>query len=208
LIVAAVAASACGGARPGRTSPADPFASIPIAALPTPALAGDPTLLLTVGALIVGDSASALPELEARRTALLGAAYAALDTVLRRDAREIRWLGLDEQERAARRSPTLNLSPERLPTAYLVGERVEVVPDPMRAELRTLAGLTGCRLAVAPAAARIAGSAGAYVATYVLAVVDTRIGRVVWRGRVVGPAAATPEAAFAAAAGTALATLH
>ena len=82
------------------------------------------------------------------------------------------------------------------------------MPDPLWAELRTLAGLTGARMAVAPAAARITGRPGAYIVSYVLVVVDTRVGQVVWRSRSTGSPAATPEAAFASAASAAVVPLH
>jgi hypothetical protein len=189
-------------------APEDPIGSVPVAPLPTAVFAGSPTLLLTVGGLIIGDSASPLPELEARRTALLEAAYAALDTALRRDARDTHWMGLEEQRRAARRAPTLNLEPDRFNTVYLVGRKVEAMTDPLWAEVRTLAGLTGARMVVAPAAAKLSGRMGAYVASYVLVVADTRVGQVVWRSRVTGSPAGTPEAAFASAASTAILALH
>jgi hypothetical protein len=86
----------------------------------------------------------------------------------------------------------------------LVGRRVEGVPEPLWSELRQLAGLAGARLAVAPAAAKLTGGAGAYLASYLFVVVDVRLGRVVWRGRAQGAAAATPEAAFLRAASTAI----
>lgn len=205
MIVTAAFALGCGGGRSGRSTPEDPFSTVQVAPLPTGSLAGSPTLLLAVGGLIVGDSASRLPDLEPRRTALLEAAYAALDSALRRDAREVQWMGLEEQRRVARRSPTLNLSPDRLPTAYLVRRGEQGIPDPLWAELRTLAALAGARLAVAPAAAKLAGTPGAYVASYLLVVVDTRVGQVIWRGRAVGVSAATPEAALRSAAGTVVA---
>lgn len=203
----AISMAGCGGRSSARVAPEDPIGSVPVAPLPTAGFAGSPTLLLTVGGLIIGDSASPLPDLEARRTALLEAAYTALDTALR-DARDVHWIGLGEQRRVARRAPTLNLEPDRLTTAYLVGRKVQAVPDPLWAGLRTLAGLTGARLAVAPAAARITGRPGAYVVSYVLVVVDTRVGQVVWRSRSTGSPAATPEAAFASAALAALVPLH
>ncbi|OGT96719.1 MAG: hypothetical protein A3I79_00060 [Gemmatimonadetes bacterium RIFCSPLOWO2_02_FULL_71_11] len=204
----AVTMAGCGGRSSARVAPEDPIGSVPVAPLPTAGFAGGPTLLLTVGGLIIGDSASPLPDLEARRTALLEAAYTALDTALRRDARDVHWMGLGEQRRVARRAPTLTLEPDRLTTAYLVGRTVQGVPDPLWAELRTLAGLTGARMAVAPAAARITGRPGAYIVSYVLVVVDTRVGQVVWRSRSTGSPAATPEAAFASAALAALVPLH
>jgi hypothetical protein len=164
---------------------------------------------LTVGGLFVGDSGSGLPDLEPRRTALLDAANAALDTALRRDGRDVHWMGLEEQRGAVRRNPTLGLEPERFATAYLFEPGVDRIPDPLWAQVRTLAAITGARFAVVPAAARLAGRPGSVSAAYVLVVADARTGRVLWRGRAQGRPAATAEAALAVAAGTVIATpLH
>jgi len=198
LTVAVLTASGCGGQRPAAVVPRDPIGSVGVSPLPVGSLAGSNALLLTIGGLVVGDSVAAL---EARHTELLDAANAALDTALRRDAREVTWQGLPEQRRAMRRSPTLNVDPDRLPTEYLIGTRVETVPDPLWSEVRTLSAMMGARYAIVPAAVRIAGAAGAYRASYVLVAVDARTGQVVWRGRTDGAAAASPEAALARAAG-------
>jgi hypothetical protein len=191
--------SACSRPTPD-VAPNDPFASISAAPLPLASLSGANTLLLTVGALVFTDSAAGLG---AERTSLLEAANAALDTALRRDAREVTWQGLPEQRRAVRRNPTMGVDPDRLPTAELVGSRVDAVPDPLWSQLRTLSALTGARYAVVPAAVQISGRPGAYAASYVLVAVDARTGQVAWRGRSTGRAAATPQAALALAAAAA-----
>lgn len=196
--------TACGGRSQGSVRPEDPFAAIPVAPLPIASLAGSSALLLAVGGVVVGDSANPLPDLVARRLALLEAANAAIDTALRRDAHEVTWVGLDEQRRAMRRSPTLGVDPDRLPTAFLAGPRVDRVPEPLWSSMRTLQAVTGARMAIVPAAARIAGRPGALVAELVFVGVDPRAGQVVWRGRVVGSPALTAEAALASAAGSAV----
>jgi hypothetical protein len=161
--------------------------------------------LLAVGSLVLGDSAvGSDPALAGRRSALLDAANAALDSALRQQARDVAWVGLAEQRRAMRRAPSLRVDPDRLPTVYLAPRRVESVPEPLWSQLRALAAITGARLAVVPAVVRIEGSAGQLGAMYLLAVADSRTGLVVWRGRVVGSRAASAEAALASAAGAVL----
>lgn len=194
----------CGGRSSARVSPEDPFATIPVAPLPVASLAGSSALLMVVGGIVVGDSANPLAELGARRLELVETANATLDTALRRDAREVSWMGLAEQRRAARRSPTLGVDPDRLPTAFLVGPGVQRVPEPLWSGIRTLVAMTGARMAIVPAAARISGHPGALTAEYVLVVVDARIGEVLWRGRAVGASSLTVEAALASAAGAAV----
>lgn len=163
---------------------------------------------MAVGGIVVGDSSDRLAEIDARRLALIEVANAVLDTALRRDAREVSWMGLPEQRRAARRSPTLGVDPDRLPTGYLAGPRVQRVPEPLWSGIRTLVAMTGARMAIVPAVVRITGHPGALTAEYVLVVVDARIGEVLWRGRVVGVARSTAEAALARAAGAAVGGMH
>lgn len=203
VVALVLALSACGGPKP--TVPESPFTQVPPSPLPLGALSGAKVLLLTAGGIVAGDSAQPLPALEARRSALLTASYAALDTALRRDAREVDWMGLDEQERAARRNPTLNIQPARFNTTALFPVQVERVPDPLWGQIRTIAAVTGARYIVAPAGVRFLGTPAALSATYVLVMADARTGAVVWRGRLDGAPQATAEAALASAAGTAVA---
>ncbi|HWO87931.1 MAG TPA: hypothetical protein VNL98_02145 [Gemmatimonadales bacterium] len=206
LLLALIAGAGCRSGQQG-AAPEDPFVATAIAPIPVGSLAGSSALLMTVGAVLVSDSQAALRDLEPRRTVLLEAANAQLDSALRRDAREVRWMGLAEQRRAARQSPALGLDPDRVATSYIVSPRLAQVPDPLWSQLRSLAALTGARYAIVPPAVRFTGSPGAVRASYLLAAVDTRTGAVVWRGRLVGSAQASAEAALAAAAATAVAPL-
>jgi hypothetical protein len=115
-------------------------------------------------------------------------------------------MGLDEQRRIARRNPTLGLEPDNFATQYLFGSRVERIPDPLWAQVRSLAAMTSARYVVVPAAVRIAGAPGALTATYVMVLADARSGSVLARTRAVGRAAATPEAALTLAAGAVVLT--
>ena len=206
ITAAILAASALiGCARsPRPTTPEDPFRAIGIAPLPASALAGNSVLLLPVGALVLTDSASRDAGLVARRFALRALAGSVLDSTLRQRAPGVTWLGLAEQRRALRLAPALGIEPERLETGYLVDPKVETLADPLWAQLRTLAGMTSTRTALAPAAVRLDRRASGYAAEYVLVLVDCREGEVLGRGRVPGPAEATPEAALAAAAAAAV----
>jgi hypothetical protein len=177
----------------------DPFEGIEVGQLPVGSLSGTNVLILVAGGVVLGDSTGTLPQLETERNAILDIANHALDTALRRDARDVNWMGLEEQRRAARRNPTLGLNPERLPTAYTAPASVERIPDPLWAQVRTLSAVTGARYAVIPAAVRVTGRDSAYVGEYVLVGADTRSGGVVFRARVLGRPAPTLRAAFAAA---------
>jgi len=181
-------------------TPQDPFKAIGIAPLPVEALAGTSVLILPVGALVLSDSAAQDPDLVARRFALASQAGAALDSAFRRGAPSVKWLGLAEQRRALRMAPALGIDPSRLETGYLIDPHQDAMADPLWGELRELTALVDARTAVAPAGVRIDRVGAGYVAEYVLVMVDPRSGRVLGRGRMVGPVAATPEAALTSGA--------
>ena len=199
-----LALAACGGRKPSHTAPIDPFTAVAAGQLPVGTLGGTNVLLLAGGGVVVGDSAQPLPDLETRRSALLESANALLDSAVRRDGREVNWMGLEEQRRAARRNPTLGLEPDRFATSYLIGARMDKVPDPLFAQLRSMAAMTNARFAVVPAGVRITGTAGAYTASYILVVADARTGKIMLRIRTTGRPAATAEAALASAAAMAI----
>ncbi len=197
--VALLSVAGCGRSQRSPT-PQDPFQAIGVAPLPVEALAGGSVLILPVGALVLSDSAATNPDLVARRYGLVAAAGAALDSALRRGAPGVTWLGLAEQRRALRMAPALGIEPGRLETDYLLNPRVEAMVDPLWAQLRTLTALTDTRTAVAPAGVRLDRRGGAFLAEYVLVLVDARSGKVLGRGRTMGGLAATPEAALSSAA--------
>lgn len=198
LLVGALLVAACGPRRASQAAPDDPIGALQVAPLPVGSLAGSSALVLVAGTVVFGDSTQGLLP---RRAALLEAANAQLDTALRAGAREVTWHGLAEQRRAMRRNPALRIDPDRLPTSYLIAAPPhEQVPEPLWTDIRMLAALTGARFAVVPVAVRIAGTPVALTATYAIIAVDARTGRIVWRGRMEGRPAATPEAALAGAA--------
>ena len=174
------------------------MSAIGVGQIPTGALAGNSVLLFPVGGVLLGDS---LAELTVRRGDLLDRAIAVVDSAVRRDARGITWTGLAEMHAIIRRSPAVAIAdPASVPTGFLLAERVEVVPDPLWSSLRALAALSGARMALIPVVAKLDGSPGAVRASYVFALIDTRLGQMSWRGRVSGAAAPTAEGALALAA--------
>jgi len=204
IVIISALAGACAGHSTRSTRPEDPFLAIGSAPLPVAALAGGSALLLPVGALVLGDTAALDRALVDRRFSLLAVAGAVLDTAVRRNAPGVKWMGLAEQRRALRMAPALGIEPDRLETAYLIGSRVKSLSDPLWSQLRTLEGMTGARIAVAPAGVKIERQGAGFVATYVLVLADSRTGQLQWRGRTDGAPAATPEAALKSAADAAV----
>jgi hypothetical protein len=94
-------------------------------------------------------------------------------------------VGPAELRRAARRAAGLAPEPDQMGTSFLRADQLIDVPDPLRYQLRTLAGLSGARFVLVPAGLvfRRAPGSAAGVATAELSVVlvDTRVGRVQWR---------------------------
>jgi hypothetical protein len=200
MLVSLVAA-ACSHRPPQPATPADPFANLGVSQIPVSGMAGGGALLFPVGGILFGDS---LSDLVVRRGDLRDRAGAVLDSVLARDAREVTWHNQEAMRRFLRRAPGLATDPTDLSTGFLLDRKVEGIPDPLWSSLRMLGALSGARVAVIPVAVRLEGKTGAVNATYAVAIVDVRIGQLVWRGKLIGPDAATPEAALTAAAAAAV----
>jgi len=79
------------------------------------------------------------------RRAALAKSDSVIGTLLTTRAPEVTWLLPDELRRAARHAPGIAPDPDQMGTAILLrgGGREEIVPDPLRHELRTLAALVG-----------------------------------------------------------------
>lgn len=205
LAVLAVAAG-CRGGRSGGPSPADPFKDLPVRPIPTGLLAGGGgVLLMPVGGLVIAEGTDQAGEIAALAPGLPALATALLDSALRGGAPEVRWVSPEAQRRAVRRAPGFGLDPDRLPAAYLlVDRRMEELPPGLAASLRTLAAITDCRFALAPAAVLLARGPSGFEATFSLALVTARTGQVFWRGRSTGLPGPDVEAALANAARAAL----
>src|SRR5207237_2900965 len=90
------------------------------------------------------------------RRAALARGASVIGPLLTARAPEVTWLLPDELRRAARRAPGIAPDPDQMGTAILLrgGGRQEIVPDPLRHELRTLAALVGAgggRVGLVPA---------------------------------------------------------
>jgi hypothetical protein len=138
------------------------------------------------------------------RRVVLAKSDSIIGTLLQQRAPEVTWVLPDELRRVARRAPGIAPSPDQMGTAILFHQskqEPEMVPDPLRGQLRTLAALVGGgRYALVPAgltfrrtgaSGAAPGSVGAQhaaplphgVATAELTVVlaDVRTGRVGFR---------------------------
>jgi len=116
----------------------------PTAPLPTAGIAAQ-QVGITPLTLIVAEDSLHWQALLGERRAALAKGDSVIGTLLTTRAPEVTWLLPDELRRAARRAPGIAPDPDQMGTAILLrgGGREEIVPDPLRYELRTLAALVG-----------------------------------------------------------------
>ena len=189
--VAAVALAACGGHK-GQTVPE------PTAPLPTAGIAAQQVSVLPL-TLIAAEEQLHWDSLLSERRVALSRGDSVIGTLLRARAPEVTWLLPDELRRVARRAPGIAPNPDQLGSSILLhgsSRDPEMVPDPLRSELRTLSALAGSgggryalipaglvfRRSGGPAGARSATAApGAATAELTVVMVDVRTGRVDFR---------------------------
>jgi hypothetical protein len=170
--------------------PSDAPAPVATAPLPTASLAGQSIALLPLTLVAAEDSLRWNAALADRRLTL-ERADSILVTLLRARAPEVTWVGPDALRHAARRAPGLATDPDQMGTAIMRVPKLEIVPDPLHSQLRTLAALAGvAEYALIPAALiylrphEATGSSirpGVGRAELTLVLADVRTGRVAWR---------------------------
>jgi hypothetical protein len=179
---AAVVIAACGH-KPQSPTPE------PTAPLPTAGVAAQQVSVLPL-TLVAAEDALHWESLLGERRAALARSDSVIGTLLRARAPEVTWVLPDELRRAARRAPGIAPNPDQMGSAILLHrtkQQPEMVPDPLRSELRTLSALAGGgRYALIPAGLvfrRTGGSPDRLTATAELTVVmvDVRTGRVGFR---------------------------
>jgi hypothetical protein len=158
----ATAMLACGGRR-HRQEATPP----PTAPLPTAGLAGQRVSVLPL-TLVAAEDSLHWEHFLANRGAALAQADSVIGTLLMARAPEVTWVLPDELRRATRRAPGIAPVPDQMGTAILRSESIQLVPDPLRSELRTLVALAGTggggggggRYALVPAALVFRRTAG------------------------------------------------
>ena len=124
------------------------------APLPTAGIASQQVGVLPLTLVAAEDSLHWETALGERRVAL-AKSDSIIGTLLKTRAPEVSWLLPDELRRVARRAPGIAPAPDQMGTAILfhpTKQEPEMVADPLRSELRTLAALAGGgRYALVPA---------------------------------------------------------
>jgi hypothetical protein len=187
--IAAWIAAGCGHKPPPQAGAVTPLT----APLPTTGLSGQQVILLPL-TLVAAEDSLHWDAMLANRRATLARADSVVGELLQARAPEVTWVMPSEVRNAARRAPGIATDPEQLGTAVLRVQKLTVVPDPLRGQVRTLAALAGGgggrhvlflvaliyrRAPPGPGAARPAAGTG--LAELALVLADIRTGRIEWR---------------------------
>ncbi|MGH7500051.1 MAG: hypothetical protein ACREL3_14525 [Gemmatimonadales bacterium] len=173
-------------------------AQVPAALVPTESMAGQTVAVVPI-TLVVADPALSADTVYApyrvRRTTLLWADSVIGDALTGR-APEVNWVLPPKLRKMARRAPGLVGDPDQMGQAVMRAPNLKIIPDPLRANLRSLVALTNGRIVMVPAALGFSrDTTGAVRADLSLVLADARSGKVVWRSQAVG-AGDTPGAAL------------
>lgn len=162
----------------------------PTGPLPTATLAGQAVALLPVTLVAAEDSLRWNAALADRRTTL-ERADSILGALLRGRAPEVNWVGPDALRRAARRAPGVATDPDQMGLAIMRAPKLDIVPDPLRSQLRTLAALSDVsEFTLIPAALiylrprpgpGAPSTPGMGRAELTVVIADVRTGQVAWR---------------------------
>ena len=190
--IAACLVAGCGHRPSSQATPATP----PTVPLPTTGLSGQQVILLPLTLVAAEDSLHWESMLGDRRVTL-ARADSVVGALLEARAPEVTWVMPSEVRKAARRAPGLATDPEQLGTAVLRVQKLTLVPDPLRGQVRTLAALAGggggrhvlflVALIYRRAPSGSEGGAvrtaagGTGLAELALVLADIRTGRIEWR---------------------------
>ena len=155
--VVAATVTGCGG----KQHVEEPAPTVP---LPTAGIAAQQVAITPLTLVVAEDSLHWQVLVGERRTSL-ARADSVIGSLLKERAPEVTWLLPDDLRRAARRAPGIAPDPDQMGTSILLrgGGREEMVPDPLRNEMRTLAALVGAgggRFMLVPAGLVYRRSAG------------------------------------------------
>lgn len=165
------------------------------------ALGSQRVMVLPMGAVLVSDGAlrDTLAMRRWRQAAIVPAVDTAFGEALALRAPEVSWILPDETRRMVKRAAGLLPPAERLGQVMLLRNGSKVLPDPLRAHLRTLTAMGGGRYTLIPAGLVLRPDAEVGTqAILTLVVGDPRTGEVLFRTNAYGRGA-TAEAALRAA---------
>lgn len=173
-------AAGCGGSQPAADVPPETNP------LPTAGIAGRKVTIYPL-TLLAADEMLGWEDALTPHASALQRADSLIGAALTERAPEVEWVLPEALRRAARQAPGMLADPDRMGTALLRTKDLEVVPDPLRSQMRNLTGIAGDRYAFVPASLvfrRAPDGTGRAELTAI--VTDVRVGRVAWRSVATG----------------------
>ena len=203
LSLALASAAACGG-RSAETAPSpQKRPEVPARPLNTLTLAGQKVVVLPLTILLIEDSVPG-GALLADRTRGLPWADSLIGAAFTTHSPEVDWVLPPALRKIAKRTQGVTVDPDHMGQAIMRVPKIDVVPDPLRSSLRTMAAIAGAVEAVIPAAASLLHGPGDTVhAELAMVLAYVRTGQVLWRTLATG-SGRTPTLAFNAALQTVL----
>lgn len=175
LLLAALALGGCGSSRPAGAAPER---ALP---LPTAGLSGQKVAVYPLTLVAASEELGWRDRLSPRREAL-DRADSILAAALTERAPEVTWVLPEELRRAAQRGAPMLTDPDQMATALLRSPEVNIVPDPLRSQMRALTAVAGDRYALVPASLVFFPDSGAGGrAAFTVVLVDVRTGVIGWR---------------------------
>ncbi|MEO8452472.1 MAG: hypothetical protein ABI647_21950 [Gemmatimonadota bacterium] len=149
--------------------------------LSTSSLSGQSVVVLPI-TIVVAEPGLKTGALPSGHSALVAWADSVISEALQSRAADVKWKLPPEIRRVAKRGAGFVQEPDFMGQSVLRGWSVEMVPDPLRSHLRRLSAVVGDRLVLVPASIffRTMPNDSVHVELSV-ALVDSRLGRVIWR---------------------------
>lgn len=186
--VVVAAGIACGSRKPSAKVEPEPPKPPPTIPLPTAGLAGERVAFYPLTLVAAEDSLHWDSLVVANRRATLTRAESVIVTLTMNRAPEVTWIPPDTLRKAARRGVGIATDPDKMGSAVLRDEKIDLVPQPLSTQLRAMTALADSRYALVPAALvykkkKHMPEAPLLVATAELSIsmVDVRKNQVVWR---------------------------
>src|SRR5687768_15911476 len=183
LAALVLAVAACGGGSP-ETAPAP-------AAQPLASLAGQRVILLPAPSLDLTRDTAPTGSADLDRAATLAALDSAIERALLQRAGTVSWVTVEQVARTSRRNASMAPNPYALSSESLRRPmRLEgSLIEPLASQLRSLSALNDARLNLYPVELRMERTVGMGRATLRVALLDSRLSRVMWIGDVRGESA-------------------
>ena len=160
--------------------PAEDSEPMPTTPLPTGAIAGQNVTVYPLTLMVTDESLGWENHVQPRREAL-ARADSMIAVFLTERVPEVSWILPDELRAVARRAPGMLVNPDQMGTA-LLRNPIDVVPDPLRSQMRNLNAVSGVRFALVPAGLLFFRELdGGGRAELTVVIVEVRRGQVQWR---------------------------